>query len=243
MGKKKTNRKNRIVLSFILLSTILVAGELTNIVNFNFSRILSAISELQIDTVIAIGFVLVMASTSAIFYNHKNRLYARNKRKKIKSPNSFRFVYRYIQLTTIIASIGSYATNERLFLEFHNSIYLLYLGLSIAIIGLMMFVSSKITLGEHYSPCFDSFVPRDIVQKGLYKYARHPIYFANVILLLGMFISTGSYWILFNSGLLCVYYLISAIREESVLKKQFPRYIEYIKHTHMFFPIPRHTHK
>ncbi|MBL7109648.1 MAG: hypothetical protein ISS11_05330, partial [Candidatus Marinimicrobia bacterium] len=72
---------------------------------------------------------------------------------------------------------------------------------------------------------------------------RHPIYFANVVLLLGMFLSTGSYWILFNVGVLSIYYLFSAIKEESVLKTQFPKYIEYIKHTNMFFPIPRHTHK
>jgi len=98
------------------------------------------------------------------------------------------------------------------------------------------FISAKLSLGEHYSPCFDSFVPRDIVQEGLYRYIRHPIYASNILLLIGVFIACGSLWILFNIILLGIYYMNSALREELVLLEEFPNYGEYSNHTNRFIP-------
>lgn len=197
-----------------------------------------------IDEIIASAFVVVMALISAIFYNHKGRWYSKNKRGRIKSPASFRFVYRYIQLTTIVASIGSFLTDNLIFLELHDMVFLLYFGISISTIAMALFISAKLSLGEHYSPCFDSFIPRDIVQEGLYRYVRHPIYISNIVLLIGVFISSGSLWILLNIVLLGFYYLNSALREELVLLEEFPNnYRKYSDHTNRFIPARKTTHK
>lgn len=196
-----------------------------------------------IDGFIATAFVIIMSAVSALFYNHKGKLYIKNKQGHIKSPSSFRFVYRYIQLTTIIASIGSFLTDYPPFLELHDKIFLLYLGISISTVAMALFISAKLSLGEHYSPCFDSYIPRDIVQEGLYRYIRHPIYASNILLLIGVFIASGSLWILINIVLLGIYYVNSALREELILLEKFPIYSKYSTHTNRFIPLKKSSFK
>ena len=197
------------------------------------------LNSITIDGVIATLFSITMAVISAHFYNHKGRKYAKGKTEKIETPASFNYVYRYIQITTIVASIGSFLSDQPVFIELHNEVFLVYLGITIATIAIFFFVTAKLNLGEHYSPCFDSFVPKDIIREGLYKYVRHPIYTSNIILLIGMVIATGSIWIIINLVVLTAYYVNSAYREEAVLLKRFPRYEEYIRHSNMFLPFPK----
>ena len=197
------------------------------------------LSGITIDGILATLFSITMAGISAHFYNHKGRKYAKDKTEKIETPASFSYIYRYIQITTIVASIGSFLSNHPVFIELHNEVFLVYLGISIATIAIFFFVTAKLNLGEHYSPCFDSFVPKDIIREGLYKYVRHPIYTSNIILLIGMAIATGSIWIIINLVVLTAYYVNSAYREEAVLLKRFPRYEEYIRHSNMFIPFPK----
>lgn len=198
---------------------------------------------LSVDSLIASAFVIVMAVISAMFYNHKGRRYTQNKKTPIKSPAGFRFVYRYIQLTTILASIGSFLTDSPIVLELHDNVILLYSGISISTIAMALFISAKLSLGVHYSPCFDSYVPRDIVQEGLYRYVRHPIYVSNIILLIGVFVASGSLWILLNIIILAVYYVSSALREEIVLLEEFPRYSKYAGQTGRFIPGRKPLHR
>ncbi len=207
------------------------------------SKVMGWINSVTIDGIIATLFAIAMAFISAHFYNHKGRKYAESKTEKIPTPSSFSFVYRYIQITTIVASIGSFLSNSPIFLEFHNHVFWVYFGISIATIAIILFVTAKLNLGNEYSPCFDSFVPKDIIQEGLYRYVRHPIYTANIILLIGMVIASGSMWIVLNLILLTVYYVLSAYKEEEVLKKKFPIYEEYIKNSNMFVPFPKLNRK
>ncbi|NOZ75911.1 MAG: DUF1295 domain-containing protein [FCB group bacterium] len=201
-----------------------------------FSGLKSLMSHVTTDGLIGTLFVIVMALVSAHFYNHKDNRYAQGKSEHISSPGSFRYVYRYIQLTTIGAAAGTYLTHSSIFLLVHQSILLFYSGLAIAAIAMALFVTAKLNLGEHYSPCFDSYVPKDIIQDGLYRYVRHPIYMSNILLLSGMGLSTGSLWILLNLVLLTVYYIRSAQEEEAVLELRFPAYREYRAKTNMLFP-------
>ena len=59
----------------------------------------------------------------------------------------------------------------------------------ISVIATVLFLSAKVTLGRNYSPCYDSYLPQDIIRTGLYNYVRHPIYLSNILLLIGVFIS------------------------------------------------------
>ena len=74
---------------------------------------------------------------------------------------------------------------------------------------------------------------------GPYAHLRHPIYTANLVLLLGFFIATGSLWLLINCGVLFAYYRRAAMYEETALMGQFPDYSEYVSRTGRFFPAIR----
>ena len=99
------------------------------------------------------------------------------------------------------------------FIDFYNLLFS-YIGVSISTIAISLFISSKITLGKNYSPCYDQRKPKSITSSGLYKYVRHPIYSSNILLLIGTFIISGSYLMLINIFILSLFYTISAYREE-----------------------------
>lgn len=91
-------------------------------------------------------------------------------------------------------------------------------------------------LGNSYSPCFDSYVPQDIVKSGIYKYIRHPIYTANILLLSSLFVASGSLLMLMNTIILAIYYIPSAYKEEKVLSERFQEYKDYQRESGMFIP-------
>ena len=111
-----------------------------------------------------------------------------------------------------------------------------FLGISFSTIAITLFVSSKISLGNNYSPCYDNRVPKIINKTGLYKYVRHPMYSSNILLLIGTLMISGSYLMLINIILLSSFYIIAAYREEKYLINKFPSYSQYSKKTGMFVP-------
>ena len=78
--------------------------------------------------------------------------------------------------------------------------------------------------------------PKDFIRHGVYRIVRHPIYLSNLILLSGVFLISGSAWIVLNFLILFIYYLISAFKEERYLLKKFPSYKKYKSITSMFIP-------
>ena len=240
-NKSKRSKSKTLIIVIALLGFVsLWAAGTGQLTDFNNEPMwLNFFKQLPIDNLIATAFVLVMAIISAFFYNHKEEKYAKDKSEKIKSPAIFRYIYRYLQISTIVVSIGAFLTNHKVLLEVHDNTTLMYMGISIATLAMALFISAKLTLGDHYSPCFDSYIPRDLVKDGLYKYIRHPIYTSNVLMLLGIFVACGSYWILINTGVLTLYYVYSAVKEESALKLRFPVYYKYVKQTNMFLPTPK----
>ena len=143
---------------------------------------------------------------------------------------------RYLHVSTVVIAINSILIDNFLNMEFHDNINYLFFGISLSSISMALFISAKISLGKNYSPCFSQRTPSNITSNGLYKYVRHPIYTANVLLLSGTLIISGSYLIIFNILLLTFFYVSSAFREEKYLINKFPHYRKYSKKTGMFIP-------
>tara|TARA_B100000029_G_scaffold48806_1_gene44619 strand:- start:314 stop:661 length:348 start_codon:yes stop_codon:yes gene_type:complete len=108
--------------------------------------------------------------------------------------------------------------------------------MAISAIATILFLSAKVSLGVQYSPCYDSYIPNDLIKDGLYRYVRHPLYISNILLLFGVMLSSGSQLILFNLSILSIYYFISAIIEEREIIKHYPKYKNYKNETGMFIP-------
>jgi len=190
-----------------------------------------------IDTpLIGTVFYIAVGLISFIMYNNSNSGYNTNGG-KIRSLKSFMYFYKIIQLSTLLTCIFSlWSDSSTLFKLFNNNNFLIYLGISISGLSISLFAIARFSLGDNYSPCYDSYLPKDINTKGIYSIVRHPIYSSNILLIIGIFLSSGSGIILFNGIILTVYYYISAAREENAIAKQFPNYCTYQIKTGMFFP-------
>jgi len=185
---------------------------------------------------IATLFYLSVALISIIMYNKANSDYNRNK-SKIHSFKSFMYIYKIMQLSTLLVCITSiWIDHSYLYKLFNNTEILKYIGISISGFAITMFSIARFTLGKNYSPCYDSYIPKSINTKGIYSIIRHPIYTANLLLMLGIFISSASAIIAFNGTILLLYYSMSAFIEEKAIQKKFPTYATYKNRTGMFLP-------
>ncbi len=97
-------------------------------------------------------------------------------------------------------------------------------------------MAARLSLGTNYSPCFDAYIPQQVVAHGIYRHIRHPIYLSNMLILTGCFISTGSLWLLVNMFVLFAYYNSSTKLEEAELTSAHPTYNLYRQKTGRFLP-------
>lgn len=111
-----------------------------------------------------------------------------------------------------------------------------FIGLLITFLSYLFLQSSLKQLGENYSPLFDSHRPQFIVRTGSYKYIRHPVYLANMLIILGYFIASASVWSLLCSLWGWGYMLWTINKEESYLVSQFADYQEYKKRSWRLIP-------
>ena len=181
-------------------------------------------------------FYIAVGLISFIMYNNSNSNYSSDT-DKIRSLKSFMYFYKIIQLSTLMACIFSlWSDSPTLFKLFVNNDFLVYMGISISGLSISLFAMARFSLGDNYSPCYDSYLPKDINTTGIYSIVRHPIYSSNILLVLGIFLSSASGIVLFNGTVLTLYYYISAAREENAIVKKFPNYCTYQIKTGMFFP-------
>lgn len=186
--------------------------------------------------IIGCGVILIVLLVSGYFYNHRGKMYAKNKIGKINTPEHVKYIYQYLRISCLVVGLFSFLTNYKILLKIHDSDFFFLIGVFLTLSALILFVSAKLTLGEQYSPCFDSYLPNELISTGIYKYIRHPIYTANFFIFFGLFLATGSLWLLANCLIIVWYALISAHAEEKHLREKFPQYKEYMKTTWRFLP-------
>ena len=214
----------------VILSFGIFIGQYNGSISFDLIFLTDIISKHAVILV----FVSIISFISLYLYDSDYRYDKRPK--NAFSVSLFRLVSKFIHITTIIIVCDSLFIDNFLGLEFHDNIFFSYLGVAISSIAITLFISSKISLGKNYSPCYDQRKPKNITSSGLYKYVRHPIYTSNVLLLVGTFIISGSYLMIINILILSLFYAISAYREEKYLINNFTYYKTYSKNTGMFVP-------
>jgi protein-S-isoprenylcysteine O-methyltransferase Ste14 len=187
----------------------------------------------------AIGTIVIvmLPIISAGFFHLRDRRYADGKHGRIRTLGGTLNVYRWAQYSSVIIAVASLFCRHWLLLQLYNSSILpTCFGLSVSLAAIALYIWAKLRLGAQYSPCSDSWVANQLVATGPYAYIRHPIYVAILAWLLGIFIATGSVWIIMNFALLAFYYRVSAREEEDALAKELPGYGEYMARTGAFLP-------
>lgn len=108
--------------------------------------------------------------------------------------------------------------------------------LGVSLIGIAIVLLSMMQLNIYLSPFPSPKKGSKLIQNGLYKYVRHPIYSGILIALFGYGVyTTSSYRLLISLSLLVLFYYKSKY-EEMRLHRNFLDYKSYQKTTGRFFP-------
>ncbi len=110
-------------------------------------------------------------------------------------------------------------------------------GVAIYTLGWLVAVAGRIQLGKNWSNIETATVlgGQKVVDGGLYRHVRHPIYTGDLLLLLGLELALNS-WLVLAVVALAPVVLAQAVREEKLLLVNLPGYREYCARTKRFIP-------
>ncbi len=113
---------------------------------------------------------------------------------------------------------------------------LFWFGVVIFVIGAFITITAALQLNFNLSP-FPSPLPgSNLIENGVYKFIRHPIYTGLILSFFGFaIISDSGYRILITAVLFLLFYF-KTIYEEKRLIEKFPNYLEYKSRSGRFFP-------
>ncbi len=110
------------------------------------------------------------------------------------------------------------------------------IGLLIAVFGGMIIILALLQLNKNLSPFPTPKEAATLLQNGLYKYMRHPIYTGIMLFLVGYGVYQNSLYKLLISLLLVILFYLKSNYEEQRLEQKFPDYKLYKNKTGRFFP-------
>jgi protein-S-isoprenylcysteine O-methyltransferase Ste14 len=110
------------------------------------------------------------------------------------------------------------------------------IGLTIAVFGGIIITLALLQLNKNLSPFPTPKECSSLLQNGLYKYSRHPIYSGIILLFLGYSLYQNSGYKLLISLLLVILFYFKSNYEEQRLEQKFPDYKHYRSKTGRFFP-------
>lgn len=110
-----------------------------------------------------------------------------------------------------------------------------YIGAIISLLGFVVILVAILQLNKNLTPFPTPKERGELINTGLYKFVRHPIYSGIFLGSFGIALYTGSYWQLFVSITLLILFYFKSNYEESLLIQKYTDYKEYMKKTRKFF--------
>jgi protein-S-isoprenylcysteine O-methyltransferase Ste14 len=102
--------------------------------------------------------------------------------------------------------------------------------------GLALAIWARIYLGRNWGMPMTQKEDPELVTSGPYSYIRHPIYTGILLAIVGSVIAGGDFWLVFLV-ITAPYFIYSAVMEERLMMKQFPKvYPSYKSKTKMLIP-------
>lgn len=187
--------------------------------------------------ILKIGYVVILAATFIIRYPHEKR----NRSNRIKSNdtgNLEKVLLRLVFLGCMLLPIIYIFTNILAFADYTLPIPLHILGLILVIPSTWLFYRSHKDLGRNWSASLEIREDHNIIDKGVYKYIRHPMYTSIWISVLAQPLLLPNY-IAGLSGIIsfALLYFLRVKNEEAMMKKEFGQdYEEYMQRTKRIIP-------
>jgi protein-S-isoprenylcysteine O-methyltransferase Ste14 len=155
---------------------------------------------------------------------------------KPASPGLFKRIVKYGKIGVLFFLIA-----QTLFLELlpimNEPASLRAIGAAIFALGLAIAITGRAQLGKNWANLEDRQVMRgqQLVQAGIYRYIRHPIYSGDMLLVLGLELALNS-WLVLGVLVLIAIVFRQTTKEEALLARAFVNYSEYQKRTKRFIP-------
>ncbi|MFT3901603.1 MAG: isoprenylcysteine carboxylmethyltransferase family protein [Niabella sp.] len=162
--------------------------------------------------------------------------------KKVEHQESFfkRFIQYWLPLIIAILLLGpgdwfGHSWLREQFIEHTNLVG--FIGLSISIIGAIIACISRYKLGKNWSLSVQRKENHQLIQDGVYKFVRHPIYTGLLLLFIGNAIIVGDYRAIIAVLIVFVSLWLKLKREEKLLTKTFgTEYTEYKNQSKALIP-------
>ncbi len=147
--------------------------------------------------------------------------------------------YKYYRVLQFFSILQWLVMIKAVFFVHFDSDFKIWIALIIQLICAVIFwTHSKIVKENGFTIVFSMDKPQRFVQKGLYKYIRHPFYSTYMLSYFSLsFIYLDLIGIISSFTILFLYYKGSLMEEEKFLNSDFSiEYSKYIKRSGRFFP-------
>ncbi|MGH2625159.1 MAG: methyltransferase family protein [Anaerolineales bacterium] len=111
------------------------------------------------------------------------------------------------------------------------------LGGALYLLGLGVAIAARVQLGRNWLDLesFDVLPSQTIVDRGIYRYVRHPIYTGDLLLVTGLELALNS-WLVLAVVPLAAFVVRQVLAEETLLSRRLPSYARYCAGTKRFIP-------
>ena len=103
-------------------------------------------------------------------------------------------------------------------------------------VGVLLIVFAFASLGGAIQIAPEPKRGAQLVETGVYKYLRHPIYTGIIFCVIGLFLRQPSIWVAVASAMVIIFLLFKARFEEKLLLAVYPGYAAYRSRTWGLFP-------
>ncbi len=104
-------------------------------------------------------------------------------------------------------------------------------GAALCAAGLLLLLSAFVSIGSAVRIEPEPRPGSELVTRGVYRYLRHPIYTAIVMLVLGLFLRKAAISVAIAAAVVIVFLVVKVRFEEKVLLARYPEYAAYKSRT------------
>jgi protein-S-isoprenylcysteine O-methyltransferase len=166
-------------------------------------------------------FLALVFFNMALYWNHFRR-HRRDRERPAYRLSWPTRVYRHVQVL-LYAGVLTHLPLQAFWLHPEGpSRTRLLVGAALGAAGIALQGAALAALGAHFAACFDGLAPRERVRTGPYRWLRHPLYAANLLMMLGIVIATFNLLIAALAIVLVMFYAFAILDENRMLAERFP---------------------